>query len=480
MQFMMAGIFIYDITLGLFFSGLVIMYELYYLMLKYDSSDRKKIKLISFLAVLLLLLYIVLSHDASNLVILLFMFFNSLFIFSYYKENNLNKRRVIDGLRYFYPVVCILFNYLGYYHEFVHYLFLVYPLLFINFNKSKLDVVLIYVCTIVLLIFRENIFNYGVIIYLILMTIYYINSKSNKNLGVVIPLLMISILVSISLNGVNVYKINSRVFENELFIIKIIKAVVGLLPLIYFTKNYLSKLKEKKYKINNDIFILILSVIGYLTLIVYTRIDVPFIIITIGSLLLVILYKLQCDTGRRITDKVLVITSEVNNENIDLISSIKKYTKVIASYKNDIKNSLNVQYIINKESNYSMYKKALKNKKYLTAIKEGIIYLVNLYKEYSMIIEYLYSDNSKYLISFGNSYGALINSYANANTIRIVIFDDKNDDEEHVLSVASSLDKVNYILFNNKKMLSLYEDKVIASNMIIEKDDKKILNNLTK
>ena len=87
-----------------------------------------------------------------------------------------------------------------------------YPLLFINLNKSKLDIVFIYVCTLALLIFRENMFTYGVMSYLTVLVLYYSFNKSKKNIEIVLPLLVITILVSVSLEGSILGKINSRVF----------------------------------------------------------------------------------------------------------------------------------------------------------------------------------------------------------------------------------------------------------------------------
>ena len=466
LQSLMALLFLYDYTIGLLFSGLVMLYELFYIMVIYKSSDRKNIKILTFLVIFLFLGYEFLSKDPSNLVVLLFMFFNSLFIFSYFKENNINKRVVIDLFRYMYPVMCILFYLFGYYLEFAYFLVVIYPLLFINLNKSKLDILLIYLCTFLLLLFRENIFTYYVMSYLTVLTLYYSFNRHKKSLEAVLPLLIITILVSVSLEGSVIYHINSRVFENELLIIKFVKAFVGLFPMMYYVSFYMLKVREKKYKISNDIFVILLSIIGYLALILYTRLDIPCIIVTVSSLLFVTLYKLQCSVGKKTSDKALVLVDKLDTDKVNMIDEISKSTKVICTFNNGVKNSLDVKYIIEDK----------RKKK-----PEGLfIKLINSCKERCIVTEYLYNDNSKYLIAFSNKLGELINEYGNINARTIVFFDDKDYDSEHVLSVSRTFKDTDYIIFESKKMEEVYKDKLKAKCMLFDKNDRKQLNNLLK
>ena len=286
-----------------------------------------------------------------------------------------------------------------------------------------------------------------------------------KNIEIVLPLLVITILVSVSLEGSILGKINSRVFENELLIIKFIKTLIGLFPVMYFASFYMLKLKEKKFKTDNDIFILILCMLGYLVLILYTRLDIPCILVFVSSLLFVCLYKLQCNIGKRLSNKVLVLTDELSADKVDMIKGITKDTKVLCQYKKDDKNSLDVINVFNKKPSK----------------KDNA--LVKIYRKYltsSAFAEYLYDDNSKYLVAYSNPYGELISEHGTDNTVKIVVFDDKDDDEEHVISVARTFKNVDHILFESKKIEELYKDKVNAKCDLYDKGDKKLLNNLIK
>ena len=200
LQILMFFVCLYDITIGMLSLGVVLLFELFHIMIMYKSKDSAILKSVSFISVLGFFLYSYFTKDPSNLVLLVYMFFTQIFIFSFYKENKLLKRGAIDFIKYSYLLMCILFVILGYYNEIVYFLFVFYPILFIDYNKSKFDIIMISICSLIILINGDTLLAAGITFYLSVLTIYYAFSKSKRNIKVSLPFLIVSLLSLLSIN----------------------------------------------------------------------------------------------------------------------------------------------------------------------------------------------------------------------------------------------------------------------------------------
>jgi hypothetical protein len=58
---------------------------------------------------------------------------------------------------------------------------------------------------------------------------------------------------------------------------------------------------------------------------------------------------LQCNVDKKLTNDVFVLVDELDNNRVNMIKEISKDTKVLCCYEKEVKNSLDVNYIVNKK-----------------------------------------------------------------------------------------------------------------------------------
>ncbi len=468
LQVIMLVLFLYDYTFGLLSLGIIILYELYYIMIKYKSRDSSIIKGLSFFMVFGFLAYEFFTKDPSNLVLLVSLFFNQLFIFSYYKENKLFKRGTIDLLRYLYPVMCVLYMIFGYYLEIAFFLFIFYPLLFINYNKSRLDNIILWVCSLYLFIVGDKLLLCALIFYLVVLSIIYAFSKSLKNLKYTIPLLVIGIVSFISTSS-SLYVVNSKIFENESIIIKLIKSLIGIFPLMYYLVHNFIVLKKNKYYFNNDLAIISLSIIGYFVLVLYARLDIPPFVVVASSYLLVLFSKFQKDKIKSINDNKITIFAlhlgyggiekyisslcqMFDKFDIEIVSTYKVLKKPVFDY-----GKAEITYLINDKPNREEFRRARERKNIFLIIKEGIKAITLLYKKRAYNIEAIEKTNSKYIITTRDFHNELVGSYADDRIIKIATEHNyHNDDQEYIDKVVTSVYNTDYFVLVSENLRKFY------------------------
>ena len=479
LQLLMFLIFLYDNLIGMLSLGVILFFELFYIMIIYKSKDSKILKTISFVSVLCFFLYSYLTQDPSNLVLLVYMFFTQIFVFSFYKENKLLKREAIDFIKYSYLLMCILFVVFGYYLEISYFLFTFYPILFIDYNKSKFDIITISICSLILLIKGDTLLVSGVSFYLSVLTIYYAFSKSKRNIKVSLPFLIVSLLSLLSIKF-DFYSVNSSIFFEESLFIKFIKSIIGLFPLMYFSVYNYRLLTKNKYYLNNDMKILLLIILGYFFLIIYTRLDVPPIVIVTLSYVFVIFYRLQKDKIKGIDDNKVTILAlhlgyggiekylsslchMIDNYDIDIISTYRVLDKPVFDY-----GKANISYLMDIKPNKDDFKRALKSKNIVSIIREGIKSIVILYKKKALNVEAIQNINSKYIITTRDFHNELVGTYADKRIIKIATEHNfHNDDEEYVEKVVNSVYNTDYFVLVSENLKDFYKSRTRAKCVFI-------------
>ena len=479
LQLLMFLIFLYDNVIGMLSLGVILFFELFYIMIMYKSKDSAILKTVSFVSVLSFFLYSYLTKDPSNLVILVYMFFTQIFLFSFYKENKIFKRGAIDFIKYSYFLMCMLFVILGYYREIAYFLFVFYPILFIDYNKSKFDIVMISISSLIVLIKGDTLLIAGLAFYLSVLTIYYAFSKSKRNLKVSLPFLIVSLLSLLSIRF-EFTSVNSSVFYEESLIIKFIKAFIALFPLMYYVVYNYRLLSNNKYYLSNDMKILLLIIVGYFVLILYTRLDIPAGVIVAASYVFVIFYRLQKDKIKSIdNNKVTILALHlgyggiekylsslchmIDNYDIDIISTYRVLDKPVFDY-----GKANISYLMDIKPNKNEFKRALNSKNPISIIKEGVKSLVILYKKKALNVEAIQNINSKYIITTRDFHNELVGSYADKRIIKIATEHNyHNDDEDYIEKVVNSVYNTNYFVLVSENLKDFYKSKTKAKCVYI-------------
>ena len=142
---------------------------------------------------------------------------------------------------------------------------------------------------------------------------------------------------------------------------------------------------------------------------------------------------------------------------INVISTYKLYPKPVYDFAKDI----NITYLIDGGPNKEEFKQAIKDKKFISIIKEGFKSLRILYLRRRKNIKAIRNIHSKYIITTRILHNKLVCEYANKNIIKIATEHNyHNDNKKYYHKVINSIYDFDYFVLVSEPLLKFYQDKV--------------------
>ena len=458
---------IYSLFIGRILETILILYELFYIINIYKGKERTKIKLYLFLIIISLLAYSYLYKDASNLVGLLNISITPIFVYTYYSDNKINKSRVLLLLNIFTLIVSLLAIIFKDYFLYT-FAIMTYPLLFTDRYFNIKSLIMVAISTVALAFIKDALLLYLMLFYSLIV---FANTLFNKNYKkLIIPF----IPIAVSLFFMFYYQIfvplsfDSDVFGTEVLIAKIIKVLIASMPLIAFFIPLVRKYIKNGLKTNYEMLLIILSIIGFVVINIFYRLDYPVFVITTIMLLGTAFIKYIGVTDRKINNKKLTIY--VNNINdgyiANLVKMISKYNvEIISTYKNKPVydyDKIKIKYLINKESNKEKFSDSLSRVNIFKIIKEGIKYIAELVNKKAYIIESMLEEDSKYIITNRNRNTLIAGYYADKDITKIEIDNRYAYDSRDIYATS----KTNYLVVAIPELKELYDERVKKTEVL--------------
>jgi len=482
----------YSLYISYAFETILLLYSLFYVMNIYKGKSKKPILLYLFLVVLSLLCYTFLVKDSNLLLSILNLGIIPIFIFTYHSDRGLVKFKVMELFKILALILPVLFLITND-SRLCFAIVLVTPYIFMDRGDGIKDLILQIIVIALILLTRFLLLIYPMLFYLFVVAIYRLSKKDKQAF---LKYILIGIISVCLLPVLNVYSLgiyNSDVFGSELFILKVFKLVIAILPLVVISIKVLLNFINYKLKLNYEMIISLLSVLGFGYLTFVLRLDYSQFIILIGSLSLFIFNKFMIDEKKIDENKITIITDDLsyngvskyiscitkmfNKNKIDIISTYKVHNEPAFVY-----GSSNVIYLMKHGPNKNKVDEAIENLNIFRIITEGFKYLMSFVNSKAYLLERLIEFDSKYVITTNYVYSTYIGDYLDNRFVKIATEHFyHNDDEGYIRKVVTSVKRCNYLVCVSPDLEDFYKKKVnkrckviYIPNVIDESSKKKV------
>ena len=361
-----------------------------------------------------------------------------------------------------------------------------YPLTLSEFNskKSVTNIISISLLTTAILLSKFDILIFGLIILSLINLIF---NKKKEILWNITLFLIPVIYILIFKNSL----IDINFTANKSLFLILLEIVLYYVPILYFFAKVIPDLK-KNIKKQPEMFYYILSIILIFALGIYKS-DIFFNLIfpIINTMILVTyLNKREILNKKIIKNKVTIlslhlgyggieqyISSLCNMLNDDYVIEIISTYKLMEKPAFNFDETIEISYLINEGPNKDTLKKAIKNKKIIEILKEGLKSLKILYQKKYLNIEKIENITSKYIITTRDFHNELVGIYSRYDQIKIATEHNyHNDDKKYINKVVNSVKNVNYFILVSEVLRDFYNDKVNAECIYIPN----VIDNLPK
>ncbi len=465
----------FSYIIGIILQAILVLYELFYVVNKYDGNLKKSI--LNYLKIIILLMiiysiYIYKFKDASILINLINLIVTPIFVYTFYDKNKYSRAKflvVFQNIEILLSLLYLLTNN----YPLIFPIIILYPFLFIERVYSLKHELQIYLPTIFLLLSKNELFTYPILIVLSLVSIYKLIDKEYKKSFSLIVLLIISLICTLYFKTYTLFDFNSEVFGNEYILLKVSKLVIPLIPyalfLIYTFKNML----KNKFKINYEMYLLILNVVLFILINLYTRYDYNFYVLYVSSISLLLLNGYSGILNKKIDPKKITIMSlHTGFGGIErYISSLCKMFKgkkveIISTYKVPKSpafdfDGANIKYLMDYGPNKDRLKNSMNRWNIIKIIKEGVIAINILINRKALYIDAVSEVDSKYIITTRDYHNRYAGLYSDKSIIKIATEHNyHNDDEGYINRVVNSVKYSNYFILVSEELRKFYSDKV--------------------
>ena len=463
---------IYSVYIGKVFETILLVYGLFYVVNIYNGKSKNKINIYLGLLILSLLIYMIFKKDASNVINLLNLAITPIFIFTYFSENKINKTKTLMLYNIFTVVVAVLaLIFKDYYLYGV--LAITYPFIYSDRYFSSKTVIFGILTTVLMTLTGSLLVLYPMIFYLGMILLSDIKNKDIKKIlsKLIIIAIPIGFMIYKHLFGAVSY--DSEVFGQESIIIKTIKVLVSCIPLATMFILLLKKYFDNKFKTNYEMYLIILSFVGFAFINYVLKLDYPVFIITTISLLTVLFNKYGETLNKRIDNKEVTIlalhlgfggiekyisslVTMLDKYDVEIVSTYKLFPKPAFDYK-DAK----IKYLMNHGPNKKALNEVLDAVRPLKIVKEGFKAIATLINKKAYNIETILDINSKYVITTRDFHNLYAGYYLDKNIIKIATEHNyHNDDDSYVNKVVNSVKKSNYFVLVSEELRDYYSKLV--------------------
>jgi len=463
---------IYSVYIGKIFETILLIYGLFYVVNLYKGKERNKVNIYLALLILSLFIYMIFKKDASNVLNLLNLAITPIFIYTYFSENKINKTKslmLINILTVVVAALTLLFKDYFLYGVLV----ITYPLIYSDRYFNNKTVIFGILTTLFMTLTNSLLVLYPMIFYLVMILISDIKNKDFKKIISKLVIIAIPIGFMIYKNLFGVVSYDSEVFGQESLLIKTIKVIISCIPIVVMFISLIKKYIKNKFKTNYEMYLIILSFIGFIFLNYVLKLDYPVFVITIVSLLIVLFNKYGNTLNKRIDDKEVTILAlhlgfggiekyisslvkMLDKYDVEIISTYKLFPKPAFDYK-DAK----IKYLINHGPNRKVLNEVLDAVKPIKIVKEGFKAIVTLINKKAYNIESILDINSKYVITTRDFHNLYAGYYLDKNIIKIATEHNyHNDDDSYVNKVVNSVKKSNYFVLVSEELRDYYSKLV--------------------
>lgn len=456
------------------------------------------------------------SLDLSDVLKVIIILFNSLYIF-FYSKNNINKKIVylsILFLTFFafifdnYSVGDLLTNYY-YISTFTFLLFSYYEFQIDRFKTSLLSILLLVILDIALLINNQCSITIELLIMVLLGLLF---SFYNKYKKIFIPVYLLTIIVSIICN-MNFVLYNSLIFSiisllcfrnkrdliygSSMILLSIISLVIN--NLLSFSKLF-HTFELFSININFTSFVIVIPFILYICYVItrcildkkrnnriiinlYTSIIITsLMLISINNIyneLFIIFYSLLIITlidylnnnSKELKDEITFFVLHLGYGGIEssTINSANELSKIyniniVSFYKlkrnieNTIDKKVKVKYLYNGEPNKEELIDSIKNRKIIDIIKNGFKAVNILFLKQYYVSKEMYECDSKFVVSTRNEFTILLSEYGNNNAIKIAQEHmHHRDNKKYINNIKYEFNNINYLFALTESLKKDYE-----------------------
>ena len=161
-------------------------------------------------------------------------------------------------------------------------------------------------------------------------------------------------------------------------------------------------------------------------------------------------------------------TSVINQANTlieDHEVEVISFYKLSNNQSNRLNNKIKVKYLYEGEPNREQFYKAVKEKKYINILKEGIKALEIIVKKKILVIDSIIDCDSEYIISTRYEFNMLLSKYGNKNCTKIAEEHHyHNNDKNYIEILSKKYNKIDYLFALTKTLEEDYKKFLVNNN----------------
>lgn len=468
--FLISSFYSYIIGTGL--QTLLVFYELFYIINIYNGKHKKIITIYLLLFIFLLLGYAYLFKDPSTLMNLINLAITPIFVCTYFDSNKFSRFKILEVFKILTVILSVTYFFTKEYYL-IFPLTVLYPFLFADRDFSIKNEILVYGSTILLVASQSEFFTYPIIFSLLIILIYKAFKKDYKNAVAILILLGISAIAVYKLNTYHLFAFNSEVFGDERLLIKLLKVIIPVLPITLYGIATLKEFAKNRFKINDEMIILLISLALFIFISVYVRFDYSFLVILIASYSLIAFASYIKIVDKKINDSKVTIMSlhtgfggiekyisslckMIENKSIDIVSTYKLPKSPAFAFE-----GASIRYLMDYGPNREKLKDAYSRFNPFSLIKEGIIAVNTLINRKAYYIDAVQEDKSKYIITTRDFHNLYAGVYGDKEVVKIATEHNyHNDDEGYIKKVVNSVSNSDYFVLVSEELKDFYSKKV--------------------
>ena len=165
-------------------------------------------------------------------------------------------------------------------------------------------------------------------------------------------------------------------------------------------------------------------------------------------------YVLHLGYGGIETATINTVNSLVNKYDIEIVSFYKLKNNQVDKINKKVK----VKYLYNGEPNKEKFLEALKNHKYLTVLKEGLVSIDILIKKKLLLIDSLVRCNSKNIVSTRCEFSTMLSKYGKKNCIKMAQeHQHHHNNNKYIKKIKNNYKNIDYLCALTSSLKKDYE-----------------------
>lgn len=461
------------VDLPIIFKIITMFLELYYLVF----LNKKNITIFLYVLIFSFLGYGAFLVDKTDMISLVYISLTTMFLWNYYKNKEFIKINVVNLFKFTSIVISIFSLFFVVNDSYSYILVLSLPLFIKNYEKDTnvFDLVCSFLVLFSLFTFRNRLLDVLSIGYLVVVLIWgFINLKENgSKIGIIIPeIVLIFTVFLIDFYPPYLHYIDSKYFENEFFIVKVLKSFIPLIPFLYIAFCYGKKIINNYKNIDINFFSYIYIILEIILIVFFTRLDINDFTVIMSIILGITMFKYLDSIDDKLNENdVTIMALHLGYGGIE--KYLSSLCKMIGSYNINIISTYkvcdeppfdfncNISYLMEYGPNEKEFINEKNNHNLLGIIREGFKALIILYNKRFMNIESIWDSNSKYIITTRDFHNYLAGCYSKGGVIKIATEHNyHNNDSKYVSRIVRSVRDVNYFVLVSQELKKYYEKRV--------------------